>query len=136
MDLGDIFDRWDYGTIGAAPKPCQYLFACLAAEAAVSNGGFASLHYNPSRAIIPLAIEGFSALGLDGLAELTRQANELYKNVYDETGALISEDEISEEDEAFGESLDRRFFAECDACGFEEALADYVRKNAECFGEA
>jgi len=130
-----VLDRWDYKTIDKAPKPCQHVFACFATEANVNNGGFASLYYTSCRVIVHLVAEAFSAVGLETLADITRQANEFYKDVYDEYGDLAPGKEFSEEEEAYSDALDRRFYAECEACGgLEDILVAYIHENAEFFG--
>ena len=35
--------------------------------------------------------------------------------------------------DAFGESLDKRFYAECEASDFDGVLAAYIRENAALF---
>jgi len=115
-----------------APLPCQYVVACSNTFGSAMNGGLSALFAERSRCYVPAAIEGYALVGMHTASEILQQAQVFYAQVYDENGDVLNIDETPEHFDAEQE-LDRKFD---DACKEIDArLAEYIRANAEWFGD-
>jgi len=133
-ELNWVIDQLDWDNILpsllALPKPCQHLFACRVLIDEINNGGVDAFYYNGNGYLMPLAKEGFAAIGDDEMADMAGRIDEIYQKNRDILERVYFGDEDCEEG-FFDEALHKEFYALCEKT--EARLSAYVRANAKCF---
>ena len=120
--------------VNALPKPCKYFYSIYVVTEEICNGGFAQCYINSTRFFMKSAQHGFRDIGADKLENITAQANDIFdeyikeheENVASLAGICANSklDELTEE------------FKNCeDLSDLSTLVIDYIRKNAEYFGD-
>jgi len=115
-----------------APEPSGHLFAAHFARSEIGNGGMHPLFWNATGVLVPEAISGFPAPGLDILAEQLGQAADLLGPVYPRVQAKRQEILETMAPDIF-EGSDELFFAHLDSFApedaFERAADAYAKRH-------
>jgi hypothetical protein len=119
--------------------PCQFVFACRTTVDELCNGGFNQLYFNDTAKLVKVAEEGFSSIGAKSLSVIMEEANAVFEKTWERLSAYDDgtvEGLVKSYDEHVFDELDRRFYDEIEACGFDELLNSYIRGNSCCFGHS
>jgi len=146
-----------FSSCADAGRPIVFLYATHMCASEVHNGGFLQLFWNSTGISVPEAVEGYRAMGMNGLAELVESTARLLGDPYPRNrddrwdALLVSSGRTSEDLEAifkrnenlylaFQEAtaplnfdpLDREFWhlAGADAGGYQEAATRYAQSLA------
>ena len=128
-DSIDIYSGADVflKTYGAADRRAAMLFSAHFAQSEICNGGFKQLFWNSTGVLVPEAVLGFQAIGMEETAQIVIAAMNLLGEHY-----LRERDErqsaLASVDRDALNGLDRQFFLliEKDKGGFEMAADIYV----------
>lgn len=77
LEIINIYDGPDVfaASIANVPRPATILYAAHMCSSEVHNGGFLQLFWNNTGVLVPEAIEGFTAIGMHTLTEITLKAS-------------------------------------------------------------
>jgi hypothetical protein len=115
-----------------APEASGHLFASHFAQSEISNGGMHQLFWNSTGVLVPEAVSGFQALGLDIFADRLRHATSLFGGIYPRECAQRREILETMASDIFDE-CDQVFFAHLSAHpspnAFERAADAYAERH-------
>lgn len=126
----------EFEVVESLPKPCQYVYACIAVTDEVYNGGFNQLFFNSTGYFAQLAAEGFEEMGNSELREIIEEAIQTYEDnidILDQYDDGTIESFSASYEEHLFDHLDDRFYDE--TVNFEDMLIEYIRNHEEYFGD-
>ncbi len=124
----------EFSIVNALARPCKYFYSIYIVTEEICNGSIAQCCINSTRFFMKFAENGFKDIGAENLAEILSKANAIFDEFLKEHDEKISSLAeicgISELD-----NLTDEFKNSADLENLSTLVIDYIRKNAEYFGD-
>ena len=127
-----------YEIIEALPKQCQDVYSCRTVYDEINNGGLNQLFFNSTGQFAIMAQNGFLALGARILSDIMRDSIEIFnknKKVLAKYNDGKMESFIDSYSEELFESLDNKFYDECEKCELDKLIIRFIKEYSDCFGD-
>ena len=124
----------EFSIVNALAKPCKYFYSIYIVTEEICNGGIAQCCINSTRFFMKFAENGYRDIGAENLAGILSKSNAIFEEFLKEHDEKISSlAEICGINEL--DTLTNEFKSSPDLENLSALIVEYIRKNAEYFGD-